>query len=288
MKRQSAGGARYGDVCGGCACVWNGMLTFMFAPQCRVLLAARAVLTPRWRVDLASPFWRLYHHDRDGVSVQIPGRGTALRLPGGRSALIPAGCTAVATCTGTVRQTYVHFVPLGLDEAVPPERWRGPLVLRPSAWRDAVLADLACESAIAATPAARLRLLAVLHHALAEVVEPFGGTVAAGADTGLVEVARRWVENQPQRPPTLAALARAAGLSVRHYRQRFTAAQGAGPAEYIRRRRIMAAAERLLVGDESIEAVAAAHGFANRHHFTRIFARVIGVPPARFRRDGRG
>jgi AraC-like DNA-binding protein len=50
------------------------------------------------------------------------------------------------------------------------------------------------------------------------------------------------------------------------------------------RQRRCARATELLTGDAAIEEVALRCGFANRHHFTRVFAAEMGCGPAEHRR----
>ncbi len=58
-------------------------------------------------------------------------------------------------------------------------------------------------------------------------------------------------------------------------------------AAFVAERRIREACRRLALSADSIEQVAEAAGFANRHHFSRVFKRFAGCGPAEFRR-GRG
>lgn len=55
---------------------------------------------------------------------------------------------------------------------------------------------------------------------------------------------------------------------------------------FIRKKRINAACLLLLHADLSIDDIAEKTGFANRYHFTRIFGRITGHSPARYKKDG--
>lgn len=85
---------------------------------------------------------------------------------------------------------------------------------------------------------------------------------------------------------TLVALARAAGYSPYHAARMFKEITGKAPFEYIRLRRLSAAAARLRDTPCKVIDVAFDFVFDSHEGFTRAFARSFGVPPSRFRRDG--
>ncbi len=82
-------------------------------------------------------------------------------------------------------------------------------------------------------------------------------------------------------------LARRVGRSVEGFIRWFHAEVGVSPQRYVLERRIHQACRQLSLTDLSIEEIAEAVGFSNRHHFTRVFTRVVGQPPARFRAQQR-
>lgn len=57
--------------------------------------------------------------------------------------------------------------------------------------------------------------------------------------------------------------------------------------ELLRQRRLERAKRLLLASDEPVGAVARRCGFASQHWFNRLFARAVGEPPARWRRQQR-
>ena len=57
------------------------------------------------------------------------------------------------------------------------------------------------------------------------------------------------------------------------------------PAKYVQRVRIRKACAMLAGSDISIKQIAAEVGFANRHHFSRVFSTHTGISPARYRRE---
>ena len=79
-------------------------------------------------------------------------------------------------------------------------------------------------------------------------------------------------------------LAAACGLSRWHFLRAFRAATGHTPYRYLMRRRIERARTLLAAGAGSVEEVAHRTGFADAAHFSRSFAREVGLPPSAYRR----
>ncbi len=85
---------------------------------------------------------------------------------------------------------------------------------------------------------------------------------------------------------TMASLARAARYSPWHASRLFKEVTGRTPFEYIRLRRLSAAAERLQGSSGRIVDVALDFVFDSHEGFTRAFARQFGMSPRRFRQTG--
>jgi AraC family transcriptional regulator len=83
---------------------------------------------------------------------------------------------------------------------------------------------------------------------------------------------------------SLEDLANECRLSVSYFARAFKCTFGEAPHRWLLRQRVRAA-EKMLAGSEnSISAVAIACGFADQSHLTRVFSRIIGVPPGAWRR----
>lgn len=78
-------------------------------------------------------------------------------------------------------------------------------------------------------------------------------------------------------------LAAEAGLSRSSFVERFTAAMGAPPMQYLAKSRMLLAKELLMERQKSVSQVAAAVGYDAEAAFNRAFKREFGVPPARWR-----
>jgi AraC-like DNA-binding protein len=98
----------------------------------------------------------------------------------------------------------------------------------------------------------------------------------------------RHLDEHPEDPRTVEALAREAGLSVRSFSERFARATGETPGVYRNRRRGQAACELLLDTDLRVKEIAAALGYPDPSAFSRQFSRLYGVSPSRFRRERHG
>ncbi|MED5618364.1 helix-turn-helix transcriptional regulator [Ideonella sp. BN130291] len=83
--------------------------------------------------------------------------------------------------------------------------------------------------------------------------------------------------------PTLGELAGALQLHPSHLARCFRQARGETLGDYVRRRRVEEA-ERALAGELTLAEIAAAAGFADQAHFTRVFTRQVGVSPGARRR----
>lgn len=84
------------------------------------------------------------------------------------------------------------------------------------------------------------------------------------------------------RPPSLAELARELGLSREHLVRRFGAVHGMPPMAWALQRRLARARALLRAGASPAE-TAAALGFADQAHLTRLFGRTAGTTPGRYR-----
>lgn len=98
----------------------------------------------------------------------------------------------------------------------------------------------------------------------------------------LARVLERLHDN-PCDPPRLADLAALAGVHPAHLARRFRQVKGVSVGEYQRGLRINLARDQLADRQRSIADVAAAAGFADQSHFSRVFKRMVGDTPRAFR-----
>lgn len=218
----------------------------------------------------------------------------AHRLRPGELVFLPGGRRHRAE---QVRGFALHWVHLRVEDpmsdvvlsgAAAPVPWPDP----PGQELCAAFSSIASRARGAPAPAEDLhRLAAQLHLLVAHLL-------AAGRSTGREGVAwwrRRLapaVEALTARLPApiaVPALARLAGLGVRQLARGTRCAWGLPPRRLIEELRLRQA-ERLLLTDPGrrLAEVAAACGYADPFHFSRVFRRCRGLSPDAFRRRGPG
>lgn len=113
------------------------------------------------------------------------------------------------------------------------------------------------------------------------------GEVGLAGRSTLQEV-QRWATANPAGDLSVAALARRAGLSSRHFARLFQAELGVTPACWVETMRVSLARNLLETGGDAPKQVAAKCGFANADTLRRSFVKHLGVSPATYRRHQGG
>lgn len=253
-------------------------------PPVRLLQYGVQTIDVRWAFRLDDPFWRLYLNDEAGA--ETCGPGWTHRLDPGRIHILPAWCRATSRCRGRIVHSYVHVDCGDWGRAA----FSRPIALVEDPAQAAALRRLCAAPRWDIVARAEARALAAT--CLARAVAALDRQALTRLDPegdphDPVAQARRFLAERLAEPQPLDRVAAAVGLSPGHLRARFRAAVGRTPAAWLRERRVAAAAERLLVSDDPIDAVASACGFADRFHFSRIFARLLGSGPAAYRKARR-
>ena len=93
------------------------------------------------------------------------------------------------------------------------------------------------------------------------------------------------VEADLANAPTLSRLAREIGVHPAHLARTFRTTRGESLGAYVRRRRIEEADRALAITDHSLAEIAAAAGFCDQAHFTRVYRRHFGSSPGARRRQ---
>lgn len=115
--------------------------------------------------------------------------------------------------------------------------------------------------------------------ALTEEAAAVGPSPGRAACAALAEAVR----SDPGRAWDFAAEAGRLGLSHSHFRRLFRRTASRAPYDFLLLCRMQAVARALSTDPRPVHVVAAAHGFDDPAHFSRLFSRQIGVPPGRFR-----
>ncbi len=128
---------------------------------------------------------------------------------------------------------------------------------------------------------------ATAHHVTGLFIHALTRRLGAGAVPPAVGRALDLIHAHYDRPLAVAELAAAAGLSASAFHDRFRAAMGGSPADYLSEVRIDQAARLLRASELSIAEIAHATGFSDQSALTRAMSRRRGTTPARLRKAGR-
>ena len=244
-----------------------------------------------WR-NTGGSFWRLYANARDGHGVEIDGEYCPLGPD--RVLLIPedvkAHCIGGPASGKLVPHIWIHFsihpavrvpqqVPIvlkcdaGLLDCVKRLR-RHKLKLHTSDGK-----NMPPDKETAPPDDKLYHLCAGLLHACFARASFEAGPVLPPKLRSLLEL----IEHSLGHPPSNAFLASRMGLSVEAFIRMFKRLLNITPGSYITERRIQEACRRLTFTEDTMEIIAEATGYANRHHFSHAFCKRVGYGPATFR-----
>jgi AraC-like DNA-binding protein len=112
------------------------------------------------------------------------------------------------------------------------------------------------------------------------VARPPRGGLASGA----LRRVKQHIDQHLSEAIKLNELAQIAELSACHFARAFKESVGIAPHRFMTVRRIAAACRLLAEGDAALIQIALEVGFCDQSHFTRCFARFVGVTPSAYRR----
>ncbi|APA88149.1 AraC family transcriptional regulator [Paraburkholderia sprentiae WSM5005] len=110
------------------------------------------------------------------------------------------------------------------------------------------------------------------------------GLVRGLADTRLA-LAIRQMHESPEKPWTIAQLAKAAALSRSSFFDRFSRAVGVAPMAYLLSWRMAIAKNLLRRNEDGVAAIAARVGYSSASAFSAAFTRHVGLPPTQYAQD---
>jgi len=96
---------------------------------------------------------------------------------------------------------------------------------------------------------------------------------------------REFISENLENEISLAAIARVANISVYHLIRQFHKSYGCAPYEYVTNQRLARAKQMISNQSIPLKTVAAACGFSDQSHMTRVFRRAFQVTPGEFRKS---
>jgi AraC family transcriptional regulator of arabinose operon len=103
-------------------------------------------------------------------------------------------------------------------------------------------------------------------------------------DTDSVSLSIAYMKNNIQQKLLIEDLAAGQGISVSHYSRLFHQKTGSSPINYFNLLKIQASCQHLYFTDRSIKEIAAALGFDDQYYFSRLFSKLIGMSPLKYRK----
>jgi AraC family transcriptional regulator len=128
-------------------------------------------------------------------------------------------------------------------------------------------------------------LLQAEHTGSVPAVQATDATSRSGLAPWQITKVKAYVEENLGAPIRVGTLAGCCRLSVSYFSVAFKRSLGETVQSYLGRRRVERAQELILMTDESLSQIALNCGFCDQAHLSRMFRRLIGVAPNRWRRE---
>ncbi len=102
-------------------------------------------------------------------------------------------------------------------------------------------------------------------------------------DDAVIADVQVWIADNYRTENPVALMAARSGLAPRTFIRRFRAATGYAPIDYVQTIRIEEAKQLLETGRSSVDEIAFDVGYEDSNSFRRLFKRMVGVTPGRYR-----
>lgn len=253
----------------------SGAVTFQVHECGRVVIGKN-----NWNFQqVVSPFWRLYYNASPGCAVMF--RRRRIALGPNRAVIIPERVQFDCAANAGAPHLWVHF---SINHALATIA-DAPLVLDVDETLRRSLQKLqrAIEGSQSRTTLWHL-CTGVLHFCVADL----DGRVVLRPMAPRLRALLEFIDLGMGSPFSNDGLAARTGLSTGAFLRWFRRETGTTPAAYVTGRRLREACRQLAFTDATIDDIAAAVGFADRHHFSRVFKQRMGCGPASFRKGKPG
>lgn len=229
-----------------------------------------------------TPYWHFYWNATPGAA--LLSNGTRIELDPSRFYLIPGYHCFSTTTSVPFTQFYIHFQLLLVKG-----NHKYGVFSFPAGKHELDLIRQFGETVENKIPVRQYRLLtalAVLAPVLLQLPEDIWQPKEDG-DARILKIVD-WMSHHSDIPCSNLELAEKAGISRDRFCRLFEQQTGEPPRAYNRRKRIEKACELLSFSDCTLAEIAETTGFADRYHFSRVFSKILKVPPATFRKRARG
>ena len=209
--------------------------------------------------------WQLHVYGHRGrIEADAPGGTLRAELAPGTVSVLPPGTRSRYEVGSRARFSCLH---LRLGSA-------GGVAIAALVSDDAVASSLVAEAAASRDPTASIALAWAALWRLAAAARPALGVVATACAA---------VDQRLEDPPSVAELARQAGVSAAHLRRLFSAELGIGVKPWIQRRRAERARHLLAHSERSVQDIADELGLGDLQRFNKLLRRHFGRSPRRLR-----
>lgn len=228
---------------------------------------------------LVTPYWRFYWNPTPGACIRIGGR--VLELTPSDFYVIPGHLKFRTFASKPFDHFFIHFK---LNDRLPLRNEIYRLPADPEGIR-LIREFQELEGHPGNELPGHIRALAVLTPALLRLDRELF-RLPVQMDSRVEKLCRK-IGLHPECHYANEELAEEAGLARNAFLRLFREETGESPQCYCRRRRIERACELLHFSGDSMKEIAEATGFADRYHFSRVFKKILGFPPAAYRRGAR-
>lgn len=102
-------------------------------------------------------------------------------------------------------------------------------------------------------------------------------------DDAIILECQAWIADHYSSPQPVSRMIEKSGLAERTFKRRFTTATGIKPVQYVQTLRVEEAKQLLETTNDSAEEISAAVGYEDSAFFRRLFKRMAGISPAKYR-----
>ncbi|MBN1436810.1 MAG: helix-turn-helix transcriptional regulator [Sedimentisphaerales bacterium] len=241
----------------------------------------------QWHCDT---FWRMYVNDAPGGYLESDIGNIPVKP--NQAYFVPAWVRIKCSNSAVLRHFYLHFETVGISSSLLRRVFTQPLCCSTKLrYTDVVRSNLSdsdgilCKNLITHCHVKSLlyrefmRAISILPKKSIDLIERL-----ATANHDFIEVIE-YIEDHLAEAIHNEKLAEICCMSKTNFIRRFRRELGQTPAEYVRERRVAASAISLIFTQDSIETIAQTHGFPNRYYFSRVFAQLLGITPAAYRKQ---